>query len=60
VRAKVLDLASRELQAAPADLVLGDGRVQVRGDPKRGIALGALALKANPLRRRGAAGSEPG
>ena len=60
VREKILDLASRELKAAPADLVLDGGRVHVRGDPKAGIALGALALKANPLRGAVRPGSEPG
>jgi len=60
VREKILDLASRELKATPADLVLDGGRVHVRGDPKAGIALGALALKANPLRGAVRPGSEPG
>ena len=60
VREKILDLASRELNAAPADLVLEGGRVHVRGDPKAGMALGALALKANPLRGAVRPGSEPG
>jgi len=60
VREKILELASRELKAAPADLVLAGGRVHLRGDSKRGIALGALALKANPLRGAVRPGSEPG
>jgi len=60
VREKILDLASRELKAAPGDLVLDGGRVHVRGDSKAGIALGALALKANPLRGAVRPGSEPG
>jgi len=60
VREKILELASRELKAAPADLVLGGGRVHARGDPKGGMALGALALKANPLRGAVRPGSEPG
>ena len=60
VREKVLELASRELQTAPADLVLGGGRAHVRGDPTAGVALGALALKANPLRGAVRPGSEPG
>jgi len=60
VREKILELGSRELKAAPADLVLDGGRVHVRGDPKRGIALGALALKANPLRGAVRPGTEPG
>ena len=58
VREKVLGLASRELGAAPADLVLDGGRVHLRGDWGRGVALGALALKANPLRGAVRPGSE--
>src|SRR5439155_80439 len=60
VREKILELAARELEAAPADLVLDGGRVHVRGDPGGGIALGALALKANPLRGAVRPGTEPG
>jgi CO/xanthine dehydrogenase Mo-binding subunit len=60
VREKILELASHELEAAPADLVLDGGRVHVRGDPRGGIALGALALKANPLRGAVRPGTEPG
>ena len=60
VREKVLELASRELGAAPADLVLDGGRVHLRSDSGRGVALGALALKANPLRGAVRPGSEPG
>src|SRR5204863_327993 len=60
VREKVLELASRELGAAPADLVLDGGRVHLRGDSGRGVALGALALKANPLRGAVRPGTEPG
>jgi len=60
VREKVLELASRELGAAPADLVLDGGRVHVRGDSGRSVTLGALALKANPLRGAVRPGSEPG
>ncbi len=60
VREKILELASHELEAAQADLVLEGGRVHVRGDPTGGIALGALALKANPLRGAVRPGTEPG
>ena len=60
VREKILELASRELKAAAADLVLDGGRVQVRGDPQGGLALGALALRANPLRGAVRPGTEPG
>jgi CO/xanthine dehydrogenase Mo-binding subunit len=60
VRQKVLDLASEEREAAPTDLVLAGGRVFVRGSPTQGIALGDLALKANPLRGAVKPGTEPG
>jgi aerobic carbon-monoxide dehydrogenase large subunit len=60
VRDKVLALASRELQAPQADLVLNGGRVHVRSDAGRGIDLGTLALKANPLRGAVQPGTEPG
>jgi aerobic carbon-monoxide dehydrogenase large subunit len=60
VREKILDLAGHELKAAKEDLALAGGMVHVRGDPTRGIALGALALKANPLRGAVRPGTEPG
>lgn len=60
VREKILELASHELKAPKEDLVLAGGKVHVRGDPARGIALGALALKANPLRGAVRPGTEPG
>jgi len=60
VREKILDLASHELKAPKEGLVLAGGKVHVRGDPARGIALGALALKANPLRGAVRPGTEPG
>src|SRR5205814_1596496 len=60
VREKILELASQELEASKADLVLAGGSVHVRGDPSAGITLGALAVKANPLRGAVRPGSEPG
>ena len=60
VREKILELASHELKTPKDDLVLASGKVQVRGDPTREIALGALALKANPLRGAVRPGTEPG
>ena len=60
VREKILELASRELDASKADLVLAGGKVHVRGDASRAIALGALAGKANPLRGAVQPGTEPG
>ncbi len=45
VRAKVLGLAARLLEAAEADLVLEAGRVSVRGVPGCSIELGELARR---------------
>ncbi len=43
VREKALQVAAHMLEAAPADLVLEDGRVMVRGVPGRAVTLGQLA-----------------
>ena len=43
VKEKALQLAAHVLEAAPADLVLANGQVQVRGTPSRAVALGELA-----------------
>ncbi|GJD48671.1 Caffeine dehydrogenase subunit alpha [Methylobacterium crusticola] len=43
VRAKILQVASAWLEASPADLELVDGRVQVKGVPGSGRALGEVA-----------------
>ncbi len=42
-REKALRVAAQVLEAAPADLTLEDGRVQVRGVPTRSVTLGELA-----------------
>jgi carbon-monoxide dehydrogenase large subunit len=42
-RDKALHVAAHVLEAAPADLELGGGRVQVRGAPARAVTLGELA-----------------
>ncbi|HLI07916.1 MAG TPA: xanthine dehydrogenase family protein molybdopterin-binding subunit [Ktedonobacteraceae bacterium] len=42
-RDKALQVAARVLEAAPADLVLENGKVTVRGVPARSIELGELA-----------------
>jgi CO/xanthine dehydrogenase Mo-binding subunit len=60
VRAKILKLGSQLLEAAEEDLLLEDGKVMVRGAPDRGIPLGELARKANPLRGAVRPGTEPG
>jgi len=60
VREKALALGSRLLGVRPGKLVLAGGRVCVRDHPERGIPLGELALKANPLRGAVQPGTEPG
>jgi carbon-monoxide dehydrogenase large subunit len=60
VRAKILRLAAEQLEAAEEDLVLGDGRVHVKGAPDKAIPLGELAQKANPMRGAVKPGTEPG
>jgi CO/xanthine dehydrogenase Mo-binding subunit len=45
VREQLLDIAAEELEAAAEDLELVDGRVQVKGVPGRGRAIGDLALQ---------------
>lgn len=44
-REKALQVAARVLEAAPADLVLEDGKVTVRGVPTRSVELGELARR---------------
>ncbi len=60
VREKALDVAARVLDVSRDTLVLEGGRVRVRDGPAAGIALGELALKANPLRGAVRPGTEPG
>jgi carbon-monoxide dehydrogenase large subunit len=43
VRAKALQVAAQVLEAAPADLVMEDGRITVQGVSARAIELGELA-----------------
>ena len=42
VRRTVIEEAARQLEAAPDDLVLADGRVSVAGTPSRSVALESL------------------
>jgi len=60
VRQKILRLAAEHFECAEEDLVLGGGRVAVAGVPDMSIALGELALKANPMRGAVRPGTEPG
>ncbi|MGQ0548672.1 MAG: aerobic carbon-monoxide dehydrogenase large subunit [Armatimonadota bacterium] len=50
VREKTLTVAASMLEARPDDLELAGGRVFVRGAPARSVALGDVAVAANPLR----------
>ena len=47
LREQLLDLAADMLEANPADLELGAGRVNLRGSPSRGIAIRDVAHRAN-------------
>lgn len=60
VRQKILELAGELLEAAEEDIVIADGRVQVKGVPDRAIPLGQLAQQANPMRGAVKPGTEPG
>ena len=60
VRQKILRTAAEHFECAEADLVIADGRVSIAGVPGRSIALGELAVLANPMRGAVAAGTEPG
>ena len=60
MRAKILRIAAEHFECAEADLVLADGRITIQGVPQRDIALGALAVLANPLRGAVQPGTEPG
>ena len=60
VRRKVLKLAAEHFECAEEDLEVSGGKVSVVGVPGQAIALGALALKANPMRGAVKPGTEPG
>jgi len=60
VRAKILKLASEQLECAEEDLELVDGQARVKGVPQKSIKLGELAVKANPLRGAVKPGTIPG
>jgi CO/xanthine dehydrogenase Mo-binding subunit len=60
VRAKAIALAAEVLKVDRSCLQLAGGRVVVAGDLDRGIGLGELARRANPLRGAVRPGTEPG
>src|SRR5207244_1832659 len=45
VKTKALRLGAQILEAAPADLVMADGQISVRGVPARAVTLGELARR---------------
>jgi carbon-monoxide dehydrogenase large subunit len=59
VRQKILKLAAEHFECAEEDLEIADGQVSVVGTGQA-IKLGALALKANPMRGAVKPGTEPG
>src|SRR5574341_931927 len=60
VREKASALTAEELDVYEGDLEIVGGRVQVKGLPQKGISLGELAAKANPLRGAVKPNTEPG
>jgi carbon-monoxide dehydrogenase large subunit len=61
VRRKLLAIAGALLEASPADLLLRDGRVSVRGMPDRGVSVAEIARVASAPPPGGLpAGLEPG
>ena len=60
VRQKIIRLAAEHFECAEVDLEIANGRVSVVGVPGQAVKLGALALKANPMRGAVRPGTEPG
>ena len=60
VRQKILKLAAEHFECAEEDLEIANGEVSVVGVPGQSVKLGALALKANPMRGAVKPGAEPG
>ena len=60
VRQKILQLAAEHFECAEEDLEIANGEVSVVGVPGQAVKLGALALKANPMRGAVRPGTEPG
>ena len=50
VRAKALAVAASQLEAAPEDMILEDGRIGVRGSPGRALTLAEVATLASTPR----------
>jgi CO/xanthine dehydrogenase Mo-binding subunit len=50
VREKIFKLASAIFEVPSDELILANGKIAVKGIPKKAMTLGELALRANPLR----------
>lgn len=48
LRRRVLEVAARALEASPADVVIDDGRIGVRGSPSAVLSLAEVAALAEP------------
>ena len=48
IRERILDTAARALEANPADIVIEEGRVGVRGSPSASLSLAEVAAAAEP------------
>ncbi|MCI0547973.1 MAG: xanthine dehydrogenase family protein molybdopterin-binding subunit [Candidatus Rokubacteria bacterium] len=46
LKEKMSRIAAKMLEAAPEDIVFGDGKASVRGAPDRGVSYGDIGLKA--------------
>lgn len=60
VRRKAIKLAAEILEVGEEDVELAAGAARVKGAPAKGIALGDLARRANPMRGAVKPGTEPG
>ncbi|HEY3187566.1 MAG TPA: xanthine dehydrogenase family protein molybdopterin-binding subunit, partial [Solirubrobacteraceae bacterium] len=60
LREKVLRIAADQLEAAPEDLEIADGRIHVRGVPERHAVLASVARAAYTGTKRLPDGMEPG
>jgi aerobic carbon-monoxide dehydrogenase large subunit len=60
VRQKIIRFAAEHFECAEGDLEIANGQVSVVGVPGQAVKLGALALKANPMRGAVRPGTEPG
>jgi carbon-monoxide dehydrogenase large subunit len=60
VRRKILRVAAEHFECAEDDLQIENGEVSIVGVPGKSVALGELAMRANPMRGAVQPGTEPG